>query len=119
MTPEFYWIAVAAVSITSAARLTRLATWDEFPPVAWLRNSFAEWTDKTDRRRGWQVLAFCGYCFSFWAMLAVVLAGHYSDWHEAWWIINSILGGSYLAAILMAHDGDDPEDSSADEDGDL
>jgi hypothetical protein len=103
MSPEFYWIAVAVVTILSSARLTRLVTWDHFPPIEWARNKYA---DKTDGS-GWQLLAFCGYCFSFWATGAVVLAGWLSGWHEAWWLVNGILGGSYLAAIVMVHDGDE------------
>lgn len=121
---EFYWIAVAAVTIVSSARMTRLATWDQFPPVVWLRNKYAEWTDKTDRRRGWQLLAFCGYCASFWitaiivswADLAGVLDGK-AAWggdgdlaRPLWWLVNGTLAASYLAAILMAHDGDDGDD---------
>lgn len=108
---EFFWIAVAAVTITSSARLTRLVTWDQFPPMLWVRNKYAEFTEATPRRLGWQLLLFCGYCFSFWATLLVVLTGYFSDWHEAWWIINSIFGGSYLAAILMASDGDEGDES--------
>ena len=100
---NFEWIAVAVVTVMSAARLTRLATFDSFPPVAWLRDKYADATDGTK----WQILAFCPYCASFWITLAVVLSGYYSDFHEAWWLINSILGASYLAAIVQVHDGDD------------
>lgn len=116
MSPEFYWIAVAAVLITSAARLTRLATWDEFPPVVWMRNKYADATDGT----GWQLLAFCGYCASFW-ITGLVLAAAWacgvldgtaddtaSEW--VWWIAGSVFGGSYLSAVLMAHDGDEGDD---------
>lgn len=112
---EFYWIAVAVVSITSASRLTRLLTWDEFPPIKWARYKFADFTDRHDRLRGWQLLAFCGYCMSFWMMLAVVGSGWLSDFHVAWWLVNAILGGSYLAAILMTHDGDDGDDDAGGE----
>ena len=112
---EFEWVAVAIVTITSASRLTRLATWDEFPPVKWLRDKYADATDGN----GWQLLAFCGYCASFWITALVVgwgwLAGVYGnegvfDGAAAWWIVNAIFGGSYLAAILMANDGDDGDD---------
>ena len=102
----FYWIAVAAVTITSSARITRLVTYDKFPPVEWLRDKYADATDGS----GWQLLAFCAYCASFWVTLAVVLVGYYTDFHEAWWLVNAIFGGSYLAAILMVHDGDNDEE---------
>lgn len=102
----FEWVAVALVVVTSSARLTRLATVDKFPPVKWLREKYEDATDGTD----WIWLALCGYCFSFWATLAVVLTGYFSDWHEVWWLINATFGASYLAAILMANDGDMGDD---------
>jgi len=107
---DFYWIAVAVVLVTSSARVTRLLTWDKFPPIAFFRDAYADWTDKTDRRRGWQVLAFCGYCMSFWVTLGLGLWGWLTDFQEAWWVANGILGASYLAAILMAFDGDDGDE---------
>lgn len=106
----FHWIAVALVAIVSSARLTRLATYDHFPPVEWVRNKFVDLTDRSDRSRRWQLLAYCPYCASFWITLIVVLSGWGSDWHEAWWMVNGSLAASYLAAILMVHDGDDGED---------
>lgn len=103
---EFEWVAVAIVAITASARLTRLVTVDKLPPVKWLREKYEDATDGS----GWQLLTLCGYCFSFWATLAVVLSGWLSDWHTAWWIVCATLGASYLAAIMMAFDGDDSED---------
>lgn len=108
---SLYWAAVALVTITSAARITRLVTVDKFPPIKWARDKFEDATDGS----GWQMLTLCGYCFSFWAALAVVLSGYYSDWHELWWLINGTFGASYLAAILMAFDGDTNDDSDGSE----
>jgi hypothetical protein len=98
-----FWIAVAAVTITSAARLTRLITFDLFPPVRWVREKYATWTDGSD----WQLLAYCGYCASFWVTLSVVLWGWLTDWQTAWWIVNGVLGASYIAAVFMSNDGDE------------
>lgn len=118
MSTEFYWVAVVLTTIVSASRLTRLATWDKFPPVAWARDKYADLTDGT----GWQILAFCGYCASFWITGIIVVwglfAGVYSSdtsldptqAQAAWWIVNAIFALSYLAAILMVHDGDDGDD---------
>lgn len=96
------WLAIALVSVFSAARITRLVTYDAFPPSAWVRAKFDDLTNEND----WSLLVHCGYCFSFWATIAVVLSGYFSGWHTAWWLTNSILGGSYLAAIVMAADKD-------------
>src|SRR6478735_12639597 len=105
MSTEFYWIALALVLITSTARLTRLITWDHFPPIKWLRDKYADWTDGSS----WQLLGFCGYCASFWLLLIVVALGvwagaftpveSFSDlnnWALAWWLVNLVFGFSYL-----------------------
>jgi hypothetical protein len=120
MSTEFYWIAVVLTTIVSASRLTRLATWDEFPPVKWLREKYAEATDGS----GWTLLAYCGYCASFWITGVVVgwayVAGVFNPagvgpaaaevWTQVWWLVNGVLAASYLAAILMVHDGDEGDD---------
>lgn len=115
MSTEFYWLAVVVTTIVSASRLTRLATWDSFPPVKWLRDKYADATDGN----GWQILAFCGYCASFWITALVVGWGYLAHVYghppngvsgNLWWAINGTLAASYLAAILMAHDGDDGDD---------
>jgi hypothetical protein len=116
MNDEFYWLAVALTTIVSVSRLTRLATWDEFPPVKWMRDKYADATDGG----GWQILAFCGYCASFWIAGLVVAWGWWAGVYDpvsgnhlseqVWWAVNGVLAASYLAAILMAHDGDDGDE---------
>lgn len=103
---DFQWVAVAIVTVLSSARLTRLVTVDTFPPVKAVRDWFEEKTDGS----GWQTLTMCGYCFSFWATLLVVLTGWASDWHTAWWLVNGVLAASYAAAVFMAFDGDKADD---------
>ena len=100
---EFYWIAIAVIAVFSSARFTRLLTFDKFPPIASVRNWYADRTDGSD----WQVLAFCGYCMSVWVTTAVVLWGYYADWNTPWLLVNGISAASYGAAIVMANDGDD------------
>lgn len=116
VSPEFYWIAVVLIIITAAARITRLVVADKFPPMKWLRTQYEDAVDGS----GWEWLTMCGYCFSFWSTLGVVLwadlagvfdgspaFGWTGDLSIPWWfIINGTLGASYLAAILMANDGD-------------
>lgn len=129
---SFHWIAVAVVIITASARLTRLATHDKFPPALWLRNKYGEWTesDSHPRRLKWQLLMYCGYCFSFWGTALVVITAdltgqfdgvpaggvEHGHWlYVLWWFLFGTFGGSYLAAILMAYDGD-PGDTEASQD---
>ena len=122
---EFEWIAVAVVTVISASRLTRLATFDEFPPARWLRDKYADATDGSS----WQLLAYCPWCASFWvtafvvtwAGCAGVLGAGVFDGRTAWdttgeiatpiwWLVNSTLAGSYLAAMLMVRDGEEADD---------
>lgn len=101
----FDWIAIAVVTITSSSRITRLLTFDRLPPIFWARRKYLDFTDA--HAPGWGLVAFCGYCMSFWVTLAIVMWGWASNFDTAWWLVNAIFGGSYLAAILMANDGDD------------
>lgn len=102
MTP-FEWVAVALVSIGSAARITRLITWDKYPPSAWLR---AKWR-KITKDGDWSILLECPYCFSLYAALGVLLWGYLTDFHLWWWLFNGWLALAYLAAIMVRFDGDD------------
>lgn len=119
MITEFYWTAVAVVTIISAARLTRLAVYDKFPPAQWVRNKYLDAVDGS----GWALLALCGFCMSFWVTALIIgwgwLSGVYGDGlgrpenHTAfliWWAVNGTLAASYLAATYIANDGDDGED---------
>jgi hypothetical protein len=110
----FHQIAIAIIIVISSARLTRIGVYDGFPPVKWVRDKVFDWTDKNDRRRGWQAITWCSYCFSFWPTLVVVLSGYYSNWHLAWWIINGSLAASYLAAIFVVKDRE-PSDEDEDD----
>lgn len=107
MSTEFHWIAVVIVSVASIARLTRLWTLDDFPPVKWFRFKIYE---RLENHEDWQKITYCPYCAGFWVALAVLLAGYYSDFHAAWWIINGALGGSYVAAKVVAKDMEEDED---------
>lgn len=102
MTP-FEWIAVAVVSVLSASRITRLVTYDAFPPAVRVRM----WWDKVTKDGEWALLFHCAFCASFWITLAVLGAGWASDWHPAWWFVNGVFGASYLAAMVMLRDGDE------------
>jgi hypothetical protein len=103
---EFVWLAIALVTIGAAARVTRLVTFDVFPPTRWARTAWGDLMDEHDITRPWAVLPFCQWCFSFWATLPIVLWGYFTDFHDPWWIVNGALAGSYLAAIFMSNDGD-------------
>jgi hypothetical protein len=103
MSIEFYWLAVTAVTVMSAARITRLLTFDEFPPMKWIRDRYDDLTGESD----WNLLFHCPYCMGFWVALGVILWGYLSGFDTAWWLGNGVFAGAYLAAIVMVHDGDE------------
>lgn len=102
MTP-FEWVAAMFVAVVCTARITRLITFDLFPPMVWLRGLW----EKITRNGDWALLFFCGYCMGFWVACANVAWAYLSDFSTAWWIFNSAWTVAYLAPILMVHDGDD------------
>lgn len=107
MSTEFYWIAIAFVTVLSAARLTRLAVADDFPPVKFFRDRIYDFLDRTDRRRQWQIITWCGYCAAFWLTAPVVAWGYLTDWQTAWWLFNGAMGGSYIASLIVVNDKDE------------
>lgn len=105
---DFEWVAAFVVAALSAARITRLITWDHYPPTMWLRRKWHDLTNDGD----WSVLVDCGYCFGLWAGGFVVGTGwlslHFLErLHPAWWAFNGWMAVGYLAAIVMAYDGDE------------
>lgn len=126
MSTDLYWIAVAVVTVLSAARLTRLAVADDFPPVKFFRDLVYDALDKGPRRRQWQIITWCAYCAAFWLTALVVVfadlmgvldgktawgtSGELSQ--PLWWIFNGTVAGSYLAAIVVRFDGDTSGDDS-------
>lgn len=107
----FEWVAVAVIAVVSSSRLVRLWTFDAFPPVRWVREHFIEWADSHTLTRPWAMLGWCPWCASFWITGTVVGWGWLTDFDgtdgTVWWLVNGTLAASYLAAILMVHDGDD------------
>lgn len=56
------WIAVVAllVTIVGAGRLTRLVTYDDYPPTVAIRS----WWNRVTKGNGWAKLAYCLWCFT-------------------------------------------------------
>lgn len=111
MNTEFHWLAVAAIIIVSSARLTRLWTFDDFPPVQSVRDWLYDRLDNTKRGRAWQPITWCPYCSSFWITAAVAGWGWLTDFNSVWFFLNGALAASYLASILMVNDSDDGDEN--------
>lgn len=98
----FAWVCAAIITVLSAARLIRLAIWDKYPPMIWIRVRWAVLT----KEGPWEELLKCGYCFAIYPTTAIVLWGYLTDWQSAWWITNGILAAAYLAPMVVTFDGE-------------
>ena len=103
------YLAVAVLTaVFGVGRLTRVLTYDSYPPAVWVRNKWSALTKDGD----WSLLARCFWCASPWVM-AVAMAwfwwGTTVVWvGVAWWIFWGWLALSYVSAMVIARD--DPHD---------
>lgn len=101
----FQLVLAGVVATLAVARLTRLVTYDDYPPVKWLRD---KWDAKTGES-GWNEMLHCGYCFAPWIALPIVVifVGLMFGWAVfasiigIWWVFCSILAVGYSAAIIV------------------
>jgi len=102
--PLILLLAVLVV-ILGVGRLSRVVTYDAFPPAAWLRDSWNMLLIGT-RFEGWAKLITCPWCFTPWLMLVAIvwfmLAGGWVL--VAWWIFWGWLGLAYVASMVIARD---------------
>lgn len=101
-------IAYSIIAVVGVGRVTRLVTYDDYPPTVAIRS----WWNRLTRGGGWAKLAYCLWCFSPWAMLvclAWLLIGlGTTPWIViAWLLFWSWMALSYLAAILVRRDEPD------------
>jgi hypothetical protein len=96
------------VAVFAVGRITRLVTYDSYPPVQWVRN---KWDAKTGES-GWNELLHCPYCFAPWVALFIVpsfavgLFGWdiFTTFLGWWWVGCSTLAVAYVAASFVASD---------------
>lgn len=102
----YVWLAAGFVALVSVARTARLLTWDDFPPVMWLRTRYLAATGDSP----WSKLAQCAFCLSPYLAAGMVAWAVLSDLAWWWWLPNVWWSLSYLSAILVSYD--QPEDGS-------
>lgn len=96
-------IVAVLVAVLGAGRLTRVITYDDYPPSVWVRN----WWRKVTRDGGWSKLASCFWCASPWVMLVCMGTGLISfnqAWEPVWWLFWGWLALSYVTAMVIARD---------------
>lgn len=105
MTITLELVAAALVAAFSAARMTRLAVHDTFPPAAAVRNWYLDKAGVSE----WRWLFLCHWCMSAWPSLLVlvtaVLTWGHDGWDTAWWLVNGWFALMYVAGIIVERDG--------------
>jgi hypothetical protein len=115
--PHFVLVLAIAVGILGSARLTRVITYDDYPPAEWVRE---RWTYLTRSRRhstperivpgAWSKLVTCWWCATPYVTAGCAAHGYFTSLHWSWWAVWGVLGASYVAAMVIARDGDDGEE---------
>lgn len=95
--------AAVIVGLMGTARLVRLWTQDEFPPVVWAREKFIRLVRGSET---WSMLTECLWCASPWITGANLAWALLSDLHWSWWLFNGWLAAAYVASWLVFHDED-------------
>lgn len=97
-------ISLAIIFILSTARMARFLTYDDFPPMEWLRTKVVGvLPDK------WAGVMVCPFCIAPY-LVAVNIAWflalyHHGDTFLWWWLLPNLWwGASYAAAIVVAYD---------------
>lgn len=98
------WLVALAVLILGAGRLTRVITYDDFPPTIKMRVLWDKLTDDSE----WNKLLHCFWCFGFWAGLLGMSwfgVGLIVEWVMiAWWAVFGALAVGYVISMVVARD---------------
>lgn len=105
------WNIVAALVVVTfgVGRLSRILTYDDFPPAVAIRM----WWSKLTNDGSWAKLVHCFWCATPWIMLvslgwfALGFAVAWIAW--TWWLFWGWLALSYIASIIIGRD--DPHDN--------
>jgi hypothetical protein len=95
------WVLATIVGVLSVARTARLLIYDDFPPMVWLRVRFLSLFAEDNK---WSKIAECQYCVTPYLAAGMLGWAWISDLNVAWWVINGIWAGSYVAAIVVSYD---------------
>lgn len=101
--PLVLWLAIGT-AILGVGRLSRIITWDAFPPAIAVRMAWARLTNDGP----WNKLLNCFWCFTPWLMLFCIgwfMLGIIVTWVAwVWWIFWAWLALSYVSSIILARD---------------
>lgn len=99
--PWWVWVLAVIVGTVSVGRTARLITYDDFPPMLWIRSRIAARMGESR----WFKLFECGFCLAPYLSLGMIAWALLSNLAWWWWLPNIWWGVmSYGAAILVSYD---------------
>lgn len=106
MNDTLMYIFAAIGLVLAVSRVVRLVTFDDFPPMARIREA---WDVKT-AGSAWNELLHCPYCFGYWASgpAVILAAGFLFGWPVLltmagiFWVLVAWFAVGYLAGIIVA-----------------
>lgn len=105
--PLLVLILAVLTAVVGVGRLSRIVTYDSFPPAQLLRMRWSDWTDNHGHPE-WGLLLNCLWCATPWIMLVAVgwfLLGLVVTWIAvAWWVFWAWMALSYLTSMMMVRD---------------
>lgn len=84
------------------ARLTRIATYDDYPPAEWLRT---RWIALVGEK--WGKLATCIWCGQPYIVLICMGWAYWSDFAWHWWAFWAWMALSQAGSTLLSYDEPD------------
>lgn len=111
MTELAWWQTALAVlvAIIGSARLTRVITYDDFPPSVWFRVWFRSWA-----KEDWHKLVECPWCMGPWVTLVAIGTFLLTFVHPAfawlWWLFWAWMAMSYLVSQYVYWDEGKPDE---------
>ena len=110
----FLLVIAILTAILGVGRITRVLTYDAFPPAIAIRQAWL----RLVKDGPWGKLATCWWCASFWITLGAFgwfWLGGIVPWIQiAWWVFFGALAVSYVAAMIISRD-EPAEPASSDE----
>jgi len=98
---HFTMVAAVIVGVLSVARTARLITFDDYPPMMWLRTKILV---KIGPDSPWAPLVRCPFCLAPYLTVGMLAWAYLSDLHWSWWLVNGWWAASYVAAMVVAYD---------------
>lgn len=90
------------VGIFATARVTRIITVDDWPPMKWIRSKWADIVNYGD----WYDLVECPWCAAPWVVAANLAFALLTDLSAAWWILNGWMAASLVASWVAIKAGE-------------